>query len=162
MSRPPHHAGLDQGKHPRETDRHHLLWTRDTDFYKKYRGKPCVFGHTPTAELPPRDPARATVWRRDSLIGIDTGCGRGGHLSAIELPSGTVVDSRSGRTPQVKTSGGDGCLAITGDRITGKCDGRGPRGPGTDKPLGGLMERSSLLWRLGRHAYGPDRNGHRG
>nr|AIA13559.1 Calcineurin-like phosphoesterase [uncultured bacterium] len=43
------HAGLDHGKHPRDTDAHQLLWTRDVEFYKKYRGKPCVFGHTPTA-----------------------------------------------------------------------------------------------------------------
>ena len=78
------------------------------------------------------------------------------------LKRGTVVGSRSGRTPQVKTSEGDGCLAITGDRITGKCDGRGPRGPGTGKPSEGLIEQSSLLWRLGRHAYGPNRNGHLG
>ena len=42
------HAGLDEGKHPRESSPMSLLWMRDMDFYKNYRGKPCVFGHTPT------------------------------------------------------------------------------------------------------------------
>ncbi|MGH9961149.1 MAG: metallophosphoesterase, partial [Pyrinomonadaceae bacterium] len=42
------HAGLDHGKHPSETSPQLLLWTRDLDFYKNYRGKPCLFGHTPT------------------------------------------------------------------------------------------------------------------
>ncbi|MBA2339467.1 MAG: serine/threonine protein phosphatase, partial [Pyrinomonadaceae bacterium] len=41
------HAGLDHGKHPRDTDPHHLMWSRDEDFFRRYYGKPCVFGHTP-------------------------------------------------------------------------------------------------------------------
>ena len=48
------HAGLDQGKHPRDSKPQSLLWSRDMEFYKNYRGKPCVFGHTPTAFLPLR------------------------------------------------------------------------------------------------------------
>ena len=48
------HAGLDEGKHPRESSPVSLLWMRDMDFYKNYRGKPCVFGHTPTPLLPLR------------------------------------------------------------------------------------------------------------
>jgi serine/threonine protein phosphatase 1 len=32
------HAGLDEGKHPRESSQISLLWMRDMDFYKNYRG----------------------------------------------------------------------------------------------------------------------------
>ena len=46
------HAGLENGKHPSETSALSLLWMRDMNFYKNYRGKPCVFGHTPTPLLP--------------------------------------------------------------------------------------------------------------
>jgi serine/threonine protein phosphatase 1 len=92
------HAGLDgEGaawKHPRDGADRPLLWMRETDFFEQYDGKPVVFGHTPTSELPPRDPERHEVWRRGPLIGLDTGAGRGGHLSAIELPAGTIYDSR--------------------------------------------------------------------
>jgi serine/threonine protein phosphatase 1 len=91
------HAGLDgEGavwKHPRDGAQKPLLWMRERDFYLQYEGKPVVFGHTPTSELPPAEPGRG-VWRRGPLVGLDTGCGRGGWLSAIELPSGTVYDSR--------------------------------------------------------------------
>lgn len=92
------HAGLDgEGavwKHPRDGAGAPLLWMREDDFYLQYEGKPIVFGHTPVAELPPVDPTRTEIWRRGPLVGIDTGAGRGGHLTAIELPSGTVYDSR--------------------------------------------------------------------
>jgi serine/threonine protein phosphatase 1 len=92
------HAGLDgEGavwKHPRDGATQPLLWMREEDFYLQYEGKTIVFGHTPTPDLPPRDPDRVQVWRRGPLWGIDTGCGRGGPLSAIELPSGTIYDSR--------------------------------------------------------------------
>lgn len=92
------HAGLDgegtEWKHPRDGADKALLWMREQDFFEQYQGKQLVFGHTPTSELPPRDPERREVWRRGPLIGVDTGAGRGGHLSAIELPSGTVHDSR--------------------------------------------------------------------
>ena len=98
------HAGLDgEGaawKHPRDGAERPLLWMREPDFYTQYQGKTVVFGHTPVTDLPPADPARATVWRRGPLWGIDTGAGRGGHLSAIELPSGRIVDSRTGSAPE--------------------------------------------------------------
>jgi serine/threonine protein phosphatase 1 len=34
------------------------------------------------------------VWKSGHLVGVDTGCGKGGFLSAIELPSGKVYESR--------------------------------------------------------------------
>ena len=92
------HAGLDgegaDWKHPRDGRPEPLLWMREPDFWEQYEGKTVVFGHTPVVELPPRDPERKQPWRRGPLIGLDTGAGRGGHLSAIELPSGTIYDSR--------------------------------------------------------------------
>jgi len=92
------HAGLDgegaEWHHPSEGAEKPLLWMREVDFFEQYAGKQLVFGHTPVPELPPKDPERKDVWRRGPLWGIDTGCGRGGHLSCVELPSGTVYDSR--------------------------------------------------------------------
>jgi serine/threonine protein phosphatase 1 len=88
------HAGLDQGKHPRDTETHHLLWTRDTDFYKKYRGKPCVFGHTPTAFLPLLGRlGRHGIYISHSAIGIDTGYNYNSPLSCLSLPDFTLYQS---------------------------------------------------------------------
>ncbi|MBA2732803.1 MAG: serine/threonine protein phosphatase [Acidobacteria bacterium] len=88
------HAGLDQGKHPRETDTHHLLWTRDTDFYKKYRGKPCVFGHTPTTFLPLLGRlGRHGIYISHSAIGIDTGYNYNSPLTCLSLPDFTLYQS---------------------------------------------------------------------
>ncbi len=88
------HAGLDQGKHPRETDAHQLLWTRDADFYKKYRGKPCVFGHTPTAFLPLLGRlGRHGIYISHSAIGIDTGYNYNSPLTCLSLPDFTLYQA---------------------------------------------------------------------
>lgn len=100
------HAGLDgEGtvwRHPKDSAPAALLWMREPDFWSGYRGKRLVFGHTPVGGLPLDhlgflrrvfdDPA--DVWRRGDLIGVDTGCGKGGFLSAVELPSLDVYESR--------------------------------------------------------------------
>ena len=100
------HAGLEgEGAvwlHPSLGRERNLLWMREPDFWTGYRGKRLVFGHTVTRELPldhlnwikrlVDDPA--DVWFRADLIGIDTGCGKGGFLSAVELPSREVYESR--------------------------------------------------------------------
>jgi serine/threonine protein phosphatase 1 len=100
------HAGLEgEGTvwlHPSLGHGRNLLWMREKDFWTGYRGKRLVFGHTLTKELPVDhlgffqklvdDPA--DVWFRADLIGLDTGCGKGGYLSAIELPSRKVYESR--------------------------------------------------------------------
>jgi serine/threonine protein phosphatase 1 len=100
------HAGLPPGPnggflHPRELPHPPvpLLWLRDEQFFRNYRGKRVVFGHTTTDLLPPElshhTPADPTdLWAYESVIGIDTGCGRGGFLTAIELPSLRVYESR--------------------------------------------------------------------
>ena len=100
------HAGLPKNKqggfhHPREIEHPpiSLLWLRDQDFFRNYRGKRVVFGHTNTELLPeelshhtPDDPA--DMWAYENVLGIDTGAGRGGFLTAVELPSLKVYESR--------------------------------------------------------------------
>lgn len=100
------HAGLDgEGQrwaHPSAGREKPLLWMREPDFYTGYQGKRVCFGHTRTKDLPTDhlgffrrlvdDPA--DVWRRGDLIGLDTGSGMGGFLSALRLPDLTIVESR--------------------------------------------------------------------
>lgn len=81
------HAGLDHGKHPRDTEQRHLLWARDEDFFKHYRGKPCVFGHTPTTFLPLLGRlGRHGIYISHSVIGIDTGYNYNSPLTCLSLP----------------------------------------------------------------------------
>jgi len=88
------HAGLENGKHPRESSPHALLWTRDMDFYKSYHGKPCVFGHTPTPFLPLRGRlGRHGIYVFHSAIGIDTGYNLHSPLSCLSLPDFTLYQS---------------------------------------------------------------------
>ncbi len=101
------HAGLHARPaggflHPSETiDPTVLVWTRSREFFKNYRGKRVVVGHTTTSLLPPElsvytpdDPS--DLWAGPSVIAIDTGCGKpNGFLSAVELPAGLVYESRT-------------------------------------------------------------------
>jgi serine/threonine protein phosphatase 1 len=98
------HAGLPRGPngfmHPSKVPAPiALLWLRDEDFFRNYRGKRVVFGHTRTEYLPPElsgytpeDPS--DLWAGDNVFGIDTGCGNGGFLTALELPGMNVYESR--------------------------------------------------------------------
>jgi serine/threonine protein phosphatase 1 len=98
------HAGIKrhEGKfpHPSEVEpKRALLWLRDRDFFEHYRGKLVVFGHTTTRTLPnelstytPEDPA--DLWAGPSCVGLDTACGKGGFLTAFELPAKRVYESR--------------------------------------------------------------------
>lgn len=98
------HAGLpfEDGRwlHPSEvTNVRPLLWQRSRAFYEGYRGKRVVFGHTPVKRLPQGESAHTPedqldVFVSESLVGLDTGAGMGGFLSAIELPAGRIFDSR--------------------------------------------------------------------
>jgi serine/threonine protein phosphatase 1 len=93
------HAGVgraapgDAGwRHPSASAAKHLMWTRNADFFKGYRGKRLVIGHTPTRDI---ETGTTEIWRRGDVIAVDTAAGKGGFLSAIELPSLTVYDSRT-------------------------------------------------------------------
>lgn len=98
------HAGLPKGPkgfiHPGEVKAPvALLWCRDEDFFRNYRGKRVIFGHTRTEYLPPElsgytpeDPS--DLWAGECCVGIDTGCGNGGFLTALELPGLNVYESR--------------------------------------------------------------------
>ncbi len=98
------HAGIkrqdDKFPHPSEVEpKRALLWIRDRDFFENYRGKLVVFGHTTTRTLPnelsshtPEDPV--DLWAGPSCVGLDTACGKGGFLTAFELPARTVYESR--------------------------------------------------------------------
>jgi serine/threonine protein phosphatase 1 len=98
------HAGLPRSQdgflHPSEVaEPLALLWMRDEHFFRNYRGKLVVFGHTRTEYLPPElsgytpeDPS--DLWAGESVCGIDTGCGNGGFLTALELPALNVYESR--------------------------------------------------------------------
>ncbi len=88
------HAGLEGERAawrlPEDSSPKSLLWQRERDFFLEYAGPPLVFGHTPTSDLPPSDESRRTPWTRGPLVGLDTGAGKGGPLSCLELPSRTV------------------------------------------------------------------------
>jgi serine/threonine protein phosphatase 1 len=88
------HAGLEDGKHPRDSSPQSLLWTRNMDFYKNYMGKPCVFGHTPTPFLPLRGRVgRHGIYVFHSAIGIDTGYNLQSPLSCLALPDFTLYQT---------------------------------------------------------------------
>jgi serine/threonine protein phosphatase 1 len=98
------HAGLPKGPdgwiHPKDVeDPTVLMWCRDEDFFRNYQGKLVVFGHTVTECLPqelssytPEDPS--DIFAGPCVIGLDTGAGKDGFLTALELPSGHVYESR--------------------------------------------------------------------
>ena len=100
------HAGLDGKngvwKHPTEGREVAMLWTRNSDFWVQYEGKTVCFGHT-TVDTLPNDhltwlqqifDKKDDVWKRGTLVGVDTGSGKGGFLSAVELPRKKVYESR--------------------------------------------------------------------
>jgi serine/threonine protein phosphatase 1 len=98
------HAGIkrmgDGFPHPKDVEpKRALLWLRDRDFFENYRGKLVVFGHTTTRTLPnelstytPDDPT--DMWAGPACVGLDTACGKGGFLTAFELPAKRVYESR--------------------------------------------------------------------
>jgi serine/threonine protein phosphatase 1 len=98
------HAGVPavdrRWQHPSEVKpRSILLWTREAEMFAGYRGKTLVVGHTVTKLLPPElsshTPADPTdLWAGENVIAIDTACGKGGFLTAIELPRRVVYESR--------------------------------------------------------------------
>lgn len=98
------HAGLplQDGAFPHPADvreKASLLWSRSRSFFLNYRGKLVICGHTTTDLLPqelshytPDDPD--DLWAGDAVWAIDTGAGKGGFLTAVELPGRVVYESR--------------------------------------------------------------------
>jgi serine/threonine protein phosphatase 1 len=98
------HAGIKRvGEgfpHPQDIEpKRALLWIRDRDFFENYHGKLVVFGHTTTRTMPqelstytPDDPT--DMWAGPGCVGLDTACGKGGFLTALELPARRVYESR--------------------------------------------------------------------
>jgi serine/threonine protein phosphatase 1 len=88
------------GRHPSVTaDPRRILWCRDRDFVANYRGKLVVFGHTLTRSLPPElsnytPDDTHDLWNGPCVVGLDTGSGKGGFVTALELPSQQVYESR--------------------------------------------------------------------
>ena len=72
------HSGLKPGVPLEQNQRKDLLWTRREFIESRYRWPEgiVVFGHTPF-QVPLIE---------DNKIGIDTGCGYGGPLTAVRLP----------------------------------------------------------------------------
>lgn len=99
------HAGLLERDgaflHPRDTEpKAALFWTRSEEFFRNYRGKRVVVGHTKTTLLPPElstytvdDPT--DLWAGENVVAVDTGCGKGGFLTAVEFPACVVYESRA-------------------------------------------------------------------
>ncbi len=87
-------------EHPSQTaDPRRILWCRDRDFVTNYRGKLVVFGHTLTKSLPPElsnytPEDTHDLWNGPCVVGLDTGSGKGGFVTALELPSQQVYESR--------------------------------------------------------------------
>ena len=98
------HAGLLRGAsefmHPRDMETQSVLaWIQTRDFVLNYKGKNVFFGHTPTGLLPQNlslyTPQNSTdIFETEDTFGLDTGCGNGGFLTAIELPAMVVYESR--------------------------------------------------------------------
>lgn len=100
------HAGIpmQDGRwpHPSEVrDPGLLLWTRSREFIRDYDGKTVIVGHTVTRSLPPAlsaytpDDVEDLYWAGRSTYCLDTGAGKGGFLTALELPSFLVYESRA-------------------------------------------------------------------
>jgi serine/threonine protein phosphatase 1 len=79
--------------------------------FTDYRGKTLVVGHTVTKLLPPElwshtPAAPKDLWAGENVIAIDTGCGEGGFLTAVDLPGRVVYESRSSRPVPMRMTGG--------------------------------------------------------
>ncbi|MEW6736638.1 MAG: metallophosphoesterase family protein [Acidobacteriota bacterium] len=88
------HAGLTMGKHPSECDEETLRWKRDPIFFKRYQGKLCFFGHTPTRYLPSNGTRKLQdIYVCGSAVGVDTGCGPDDPLSCVQVENMMVYQA---------------------------------------------------------------------
>lgn len=88
------HAGVEPGKHPKDTKEWTLIWIRE-DFFRHYKGdKTVVFGHTPAKYLN-KDRSNHIYFGENNVIGIDGGAVYGGQLNCLELPSRKTYSIKS-------------------------------------------------------------------
>lgn len=73
------HAGWDLSRPVNQQNPHVMRWGRVTGFEAPAMEQTVVRGHTPMPKV--------TFSKAKRYIGVDTGCGMGGFLSAIALPS---------------------------------------------------------------------------
>jgi serine/threonine protein phosphatase 1 len=95
------HAGLEEKAegtwcHPSKSQPKPLMWMREPKFFRTYKGKRLCVGHTPVVDLPLYRPEaeQTEAYLHGDLAAIDTGAGKGGFLTAIELPGMKLYDSR--------------------------------------------------------------------
>lgn len=79
------HAGLNPTKSMQEQSDDDYLWSWHTGDYSGVTSKTVVHGHTSVPEV--------TI--EGNNVNVDTGCGKGGLLSAILLPDMVVFQSKS-------------------------------------------------------------------
>ncbi len=81
------HAGIDVHIERMEAQQPEvLLWIRERFFRNlaQWRGKPVIFGHTPTQTM---GLAHGEIFHEHGCYGIDTGCVYGGVLTALDARS---------------------------------------------------------------------------
>lgn len=86
------HGGIRPGISLDNQNKNDLLWIRG-EFYNSPETfkKPVIFGHTPTVYLT----GGWTPFIRKDRIGIDTGCVFDGHLTALEIVNGNIIEIHS-------------------------------------------------------------------
>jgi serine/threonine protein phosphatase 1 len=97
------HAGLVPGEHPSDTDPDVLMWTRDFDFYRDYKGKLCFFGHTPTQYLPREGRSRRFgIYIRGNCVGMDTSGDSESPLSCMQVETFTLYQAHPSGVTEVE------------------------------------------------------------
>mgnify|MGYP003585404687 CR=1 FL=1 len=87
------HAGANTRKPVPDNTENELVWMEDSfPFCPAYKDKIMIFGHVPTWQLHSYNVnwKAAEIWydqQHKDKIGIDCGCGIGGRLAALELPT---------------------------------------------------------------------------
>jgi serine/threonine protein phosphatase 1 len=108
------HAGVTPGKHPSECDEETLRWKRDPIFFKRYQGKTCFFGHTPTRYLPSNGNKYQEIYICGAAVGVDTGCGPEDPLSCVNVESMMVYQAYlNGRLNSYQAKLGDVSTVVT-------------------------------------------------
>src|SRR5258708_7525597 len=100
------HAGLLNGEHPSDTDPDVLLWARDVDFFRGYKGKLCFFGHTPTHFLPREGRRRRFgIYIHGGCVGVDTSGEPESPLSCIRVDTFTLYQAHPSGVTEVERLG---------------------------------------------------------